>query len=105
MGSVSGPNLYRLTHPWVPLPECDGWGLPRRRSGPLLAEKLLKYLLHTAALELRSGGADIWGMPRVVEWSAQGGGVEEPFQTASRGRAKLVLCRRRWCGVTMSFLR
>ncbi len=86
------------------LPPLDG-PTERGLDWALLAEKLLKYLLHTAALEHRSGGADIWGMPRVVEWSAQGGGVEEPFQTASRGRAKLVLCRRRWCGVTMSFLR
>jgi len=45
-------------------------GTERGLDWALLAEKLLKYLLHAAALEHRSGGADTWGMPRVVEWAS-----------------------------------
>ena len=45
-------------------------GTERGLDWALLAEKLLKYLLHAAALEHASGGADTWGMPRVVEWAS-----------------------------------
>ena len=45
-------------------------GTERGLDWALLAEKLLKYLLHAAALEHGSGGADTWGMPRVVEWAS-----------------------------------
>jgi hypothetical protein len=45
-------------------------GQERGLDWALLAEKLLKYLLHAAALEHLSGSADTWGMPRVVEWAS-----------------------------------